>query len=475
VAPLSPRHWWPWPGRAPRAARLRADPPRRRRPLLEVLEDRTAPSAYHVTSLLDTGAGSGLAGDLRYCLTQANANPGPDTIAFDVTGTIALQSALPALSDDVDVQGPGAASLTVSGGGSYRVFAVSAGVTAGLSGLTVADGRVGSGGPSGAGILNQGTLAVSDCALTGNRASRSGGGASGGGVANAGTLTVTRSALTGNSVSADSAFLSTATADGGAIANTGTLTVADSTLSGNSADAYGGRYGAASAHGGAIWSTGTLTVTGCTLTGNSVSAGTGTSTPSASGGGIDSGGTSLTVRNSTVAGNSATGGPSGGGGVSVSGGATLANVTVTNNRASSGGGLSGGAPLLRNALVAGNAGGDVSAAVDPGSDHNLVGDGTGMTGISDGVNGNQVGTASSPLDPRLGPLADNGGPTQTCALLPGSPALDAGNNLYATEFDQRGPGFYRVRNSRIDVGAFEAQVGAIALLYQVTRSTARAV
>src|SRR5262249_34310098 len=92
-----------------------------------------------------------------------------------------------------------------------------------------------------------------------------------------------------------------------------------------------------------------------------------------------------------------------------------------------------------------------------GGDNNLIGDGTGMTGLVNGVNGNQVGTAANPIDPRLGPLADNGGPTLTHALLPGSPAIDAGNNAYATDFDQRGPGFPRIVNGLIDIGAFEFQ------------------
>jgi hypothetical protein len=57
----------------------------------------------------------------------------------------------------------------------------------------------------------------------------------------------------------------------------------------------------------------------------------------------------------------------------------------------------------------------------------------------------------------LGPLADNGGPTPTMALLPGSPAIDAGDNTDAPMWDQRGPGFHRIVNGIIDIGAFEVQ------------------
>jgi hypothetical protein len=125
------------------------------RPGLEGLEDRTVPSLFHVTSLLDTGAGSGGFGDLRYCVTQANANPGPNAIVLDVRGTITLNSALPALAHDVAILGPGPASLTVSANQAEfptAFLTVNAGVTAGVSGLTLANAygnpRIQGGGPS---------------------------------------------------------------------------------------------------------------------------------------------------------------------------------------------------------------------------------------------------------------------------------------------------------------------------------------
>ena len=64
-------------------------------------------------------------------------------------------------------------------------------------------------------------------------------------------------------------------------------------------------------------------------------------------------------------------------------------------------------------------------------------------------------------DPLLGPLQDNGGPTFTHELLPGSPAIDAGDPGFAPPpfYDQRGPDFYRVRNNRIEIGSFEVQEG----------------
>src|SRR5262249_51909307 len=100
--------------------------------------------------------------------------------------------------------------------------------------------------------------------------------------------------------------------------------------------------------------------------------------------------------------------------------------------------------------------------------HNLVGDPTGGTGFADGVNGDRVGTFDDPLDPRLGPLAFNGGRTQTHALLAGSPAIDRGDNAAVDPVtalplarDRRGPGFPRRRDGTgdrrafVDIGAFE--------------------
>ena len=83
------------------------------------------------------------------------------------------------------------------------------------------------------------------------------------------------------------------------------------------------------------------------------------------------------------------------------------------------------------------------------SGHNLIGISGGATGYAP--------TDLLNVDPLLGPLADNGGPTLTVPLLPGSPAIDAGDNADAPEFDQRGRGFPRIVNGTIDIGAFEVQ------------------
>jgi hypothetical protein len=180
--------------------------------------------------------------------------------------------------------------------------------------------------------------------------------------------------------------------------------------------------------------------------------------------------TLLTVSNSTLSGNSA----SYGGGIysyfQVSGDLAINNSTVTANRAhyAARGLYTGfpGQPALHNTLIAGNfrsstgaVRDDVSGHLVPGGGYNLIGDGTGMTGLQNGANGNLVGSASDPIDPLLGPLHDNGGPTQTMALLPSSQALNAGDPGRLGVPDQRGV----VRSGGVNIGAYQASASAFIL------------
>ena len=97
--------------------------------------------------------------------------------------------------------------------------------------------------------------------------------------------------------------------------------------------------------------------------------------------------------------------------------------------------------------------------------HNLVGKSDNSTGFTNGSNGDLVGTIAAPVNPLLGPLANYGGPTQTMALLPGSLALNAGDNAAIINppfggppfTDQRGVGFNRIVNATVDIGAFESR------------------
>jgi CSLREA domain-containing protein len=474
--------------------------PHRTRPALLRLEARETPAVITVTSLADDTAADGKV-TLREAIQAANtdasvdgsaAGSGPDTVAFGPAaagGTIILGGTpLPAITKDVTIAGPGKGSLTVSGNQQSGVLVVNAGATVVVSGLTIADGKatnliLGVDGriDSTGGIANSGTLTITDSSVSNN----SSGSGFYGGIFNSGTLTVTDSAVVGNSIGSafggggiandgvltvvgstvadnktgigagggiangstaavtviDSTVVHNSAAGGGGISSFGVLTVIDSTVANNSVSGLGG----------GIFSTGKATVTSSAITNNSAGS---------SGGGIAS--TTLLVTNSTITGNSA----EGGGGISGTAAVTIIHCTIASNSASAfGGGInvlfSEGPTTLHNTIVAGNVDArifgavteDVHGALAPASSFNLIGVGGGLT---NGLNGNIVG----PTDARLGPLADNGGPTRTVALLPGSPAIDAGGNANVSAevtSDQRGDGFPRVFNDAADIGAFEVQ------------------
>lgn len=232
-------------------------------------------------------------------------------------------------------------------------------------------------------------------------------------------------------------------ADGGGIYSSGHLTLTNCTLSGNQTDGEGG----------AVYATsnGSLTLTGCTLSGNTAQ----------QGGGLSSGAAValvVNVTNTTISGNTAT---LMGGGIDLSDPATtlnLLNVTLANNQATiSGGGInqSAGTINLKNTLVSGNnapSGTDLSGTVNS-QDYNLLGSASGAT-ITGTTTHNILNTNAL-----LAPLGNYGGPTQTQALLPGSPAINAGTATGATANDQRGV----ARVGNVDIGAVEAQAFALAI------------
>jgi hypothetical protein len=437
-----------WPRRRfhrSRSGALRSAP--RRLWSWESLEERITPApVFTVDTLLDESLPAAIT--LRVAIILANNNPG-STIEFDPSlftsgpGTIQLNGALPDLSADVTIMGPGASMLTVKGGGSssdFSVFTVDSGVTAGLSGLTISGGHVSN---YGGGIFNSGTLTLTDSIVSGNTAT-----AVGGGILSIGTLTLTRCTLSTN----------VAQYGGGLFCQGGTSALIDSTFSGNTSTFAGGGIDQENPP----ERPSTMTLTGCTLVGNT----------SEGGGAISSQGT-LALTNSTVYGNTA----SYGGGIAISGSLTLTNTTIAGNRATgttSGGiDIQNGSTVLFNSLVAGNFTGpsgttasDINGRASSSSANNLIGTG-GSGGLTDGMNQNLVGVS----DPGLGPLADNGGPTQTVALLAGSPAVDAGSVALAVDpagqalpFDQRGTGFPRTVNGTVDIGAFQAQSVATQLV-----------
>jgi hypothetical protein len=350
------------------------------------------------------------------------------------------------------------------------------------------NGLAGWTGPNGgAGIWNTGTLTVLRTQLVNNLASGNNtdlGFSTGGAICNyGGTATVTACTLTGNQASMGGGLCSV---------NAGsTLTVNGCTVSGNSAVSDGG----------GLYVSRTAQVTGCTITNNTALSGGGGMECSGAGlavtlsgstlagnqGGVEGGGlmvhfyTASTVRvtNCTVANNSA----GAGGGIYVLALgrgpvlAVTASTVAANHTDGAGGGLWAG-PLglatLDSTLVAGNtaaAAPDVSGTLSAASAFNLIGDGDGSSGLVSGTLGNQVGTTANPIDPRLGPLQNNGGATPTMALQSGSPAIDAGGNTNPPAYDQRGTGFARVVGAGIDVGAFEAQPAGVMTHFAITAPT----
>jgi hypothetical protein len=378
----------------------------------EPLEDRLLLATCHVTRLGDFGMGKAFRGDFRYCINKVNVEPGPDIIDFNVTGTINLTRALPDLSTDIDIQGPGADLLTVRRNTIelYRIFTVPSTATVQLSGLTISNGEIFSGGDEfGGGIYNAGVLTIRGCTVTGNDVLAFDF-AYGGGIYNAGELTVTDSTIESNTVQASASY-------GGGIANIGTAWISSSTVRDNHVSLNPGESG----YGGGLSNTGALSVINSTIDSNQSFQGVG--------GGIFINDGSTTIRHTTIAGNFSS---ERGGGIYVASNAVHMEHTIV-------------------ALNVTNEPGDYSADIWgelSTSLHNLVGVSSGGSGYSS--------TDILDVDPVLGELEDNGGPTRTRALLPGSPAVNAGDANNAPEWDQRGVNFPRVAGGAIDIGAFEA-------------------
>ena len=351
----------------------------------------------------DSVAETSVAGEitLRAAVMESNAYPGSDTIILP-SGTYVLSLAGAgedrAVSGDLDIahiagsltiRGAGATSTVIDADGLDRVFEIFAGSTVRFEDLTITGGYTAD---YGGGIANRGVLVLDRVTVAGNVSE----GQSGAGIFNYSVLDVYESTISSN-------HLPSSSGGGAGIGNYyySSLTVSSSTIFGNTSSYYAG--GIMTAAGG------TFGMTNSTVSGN---------TSERSGAGLFLNG-SVTIVNSTITANESTGSSFG------TGGGIYANAASVS---------------LMNTLVAGNSAAAGSLDVTGGFSSqggNLIGDGTGASGFSHGVNGDQIGTGSSPIDPLLGPLADNGGMTATHALLTGSPAIDAGLNANAPAVDQR--------------------------------------
>ncbi|MCZ6707630.1 MAG: right-handed parallel beta-helix repeat-containing protein, partial [Chloroflexi bacterium] len=276
---------------------------------------------------------------------------------------------------------------------------------------------------NGGGIWNgEGDLAIKDSTIDRNDTVDG----DGGGIFNEeGTLEITDSTIDGNTAEDAS--------DGGGIANFDTLTVTNSTISDNTASDGGGIY----SDGAGL---GAVTITNSTLSGNTASGRGGAIFDDRSG--TDPDQVRFDIRNSTIANNMA---QTEGGGLWTQ---NFIEIETTCN-----GPIALTAPSLTlistivadNTVTSGGTGPDIVKAPDStvSATNSLIGSDIGNS-ITEATTNNIVGTSGNLADPLLGLLQNNGGPTQTLALLSGSPAIDMGSNPATTlDFDQRGDPFVR--------------------------------
>jgi hypothetical protein len=445
----------------PRPSTLRRSPVvrsgslrQRFRPFCEVLEDRIALNTFNPVDVPT----------LIAAINSANTTPGGNTINLVPGMTYSLTvnqggsggnglAPIAAAGGPLVINGNGATITRAAGSPNFRIFTVAAGANLTLNSVTLSNGSPltgpGSAGQGGA-IEDDGTLTINNSTLSGNHPVGSSPGspystnARDGAIrVNSGaTATINSSVISGNKG-----------AWGGGIGVYGTLVLNDSTVTANATTYYGG--------GGVLGFNGAnVQINRCTINNNQAGNGPGV---------YDRLNSKFTITNSTIANNTGTGS----GGIIVGNGSmlTLQNCTVTGNMtAGAGGGIylwnygTLSTVTTKNSIIAGNKGAangpDVFTINSGGSIAAmfcLIGDGTGatFTGAS-----NMIGTTANPINPMLGALVNNGGVTQTMALLPGSPAIDAGSNALVpggVTTDQRGTGFNRIIDGIVDMGAYEFQ------------------
>jgi hypothetical protein len=316
-----------------------------------------------------------------------------------------------------NILGSNAATTIIDGGGVNTVVTISevnAHVT--LSKLTIRNGVANNGG----GIYNSGALTMNNGVVSKNTAKAVSGFARGGGIYNNGTLTINNSVVVGNS----------ATNDAGGVFNGSKTTISKSSISGNST----------MGDGGGIWNLGTMQINDSTINGNICC-----KILFSTGGGIANSAT-MNINNSTISGNRFSGISN------LQGTLTVSNSTISANH--EGIFVNLGTAMLQNSIVANNLENCGNTVTSKG--YNLSSDGSCVFDGPGDLNN---------TNPMLGPLQNNGGPTKTMALLPGSPAIDAGNPSGCTDnlghllkTDQRGdPRPNTEDTGGCDMGAYERQ------------------
>ncbi|HZG39109.1 MAG TPA: choice-of-anchor Q domain-containing protein [Nodosilinea sp.] len=449
-----------------------------------------APPPFVVTSLADVVNATDGVLTLREAVLAANGQIGADVIQFapGLRGILTLSGTQMTITDALTIHGAEDGAIALSGNKASRIFEVTNQAPVTLNHLTLTQGLA----PNGGAIATNGDLTLNHCVFTGNGASQQAGGAV---YSNAlGTLTVSNSAfmhnqalsgggiwaMTRDVVVTGSTFESNvAQVGGGAIEAvlglTGTIenskfynnkavygggitqsflgtgpktfTVNNSTFSGNRAERWGGGIGTLYPGGPNVQGDrNAVVIQNTTFNGNGAGE---------KGGGIFLDKSNTRVTNATFTQNSALEG----GGIFNTSRLAVTNSTIVNNRAMRGGGISTTSQAeVSNSIIATNGAGPVPSVVADldgeflTQGYNLIGIGQNQTGFVHGIKGDQVGTWFSPLNPKLGPLQDNGGPTKTMALLPGSSAIDAVRSPFFPATDQRG---IARKRGYADIGAVE--------------------
>ena len=367
-------------------------------------------------------------------ISTANTTPADDSLSLTSGCVYSFTAAnnatddgnaLPVITGSVSIAGNGA-TITRSGSTAFRLFDVASTGSLSLSSVTLSNGLA-AGTAGGGAVFNHGPLSVTSTTFSGNTSTATG--TSGGAINSSGPLTVSLSTFTGNTA-----------VEGGGIFNESTsaaATITDTTFSGNTATTFGG--------GAIVSADGTTNVARDTFSGNNA-------TGTAGGGAIDNDAT-VNVTNSTFSGNTA--GTNGGGAVQNFGTTAITWSTFSGNNSAFGANLHNdtttGSLTVSETIVANGGGGGSNCSGTPA----IVDGGYNIdTGTSCGFS---TANHSKPsTNPDLGPLASNGGPTQTMALASDSPAVNAVPVSVAGcsgSTDQRG--VTRPQGIACDIGAYE--------------------